>query len=231
MEITAEERIQLVREKMGIKDDAVDTGDLSISTKNDLMNDRFFHLDFDEKQFLKKLNASSDMVVEIDFRMIQERPDGVDIFIGEEMKPLTFDYVINTIPRNAFEIMHSSGLPQSIGFASMPVSFVTTKDHAIEELAHIRDHMLYAFGGCNWKRIICKRGVSSIEYNNTVTDEIIKHDFRRIKDYQINTIPYARIISRETPDTDRIIHVGRFAEWNHRVSTEHVINKLIMLNI
>jgi hypothetical protein len=222
-EVTDEQRIQIITEKMG--DLGINTGDISLSTKIEV-NEEFRMLEFDENEFVLQMTEQS-TILQLDFKQIQETANGVDIILDDGSR-ITFDRLVNTIPQNAFANYVNRHMGYD-NYKAMPVTFVNCKN----PLLSVRDksYMVYTFNGMRWKRILCKNNIAAIEYNtDNIDDAMIQKDFPGLIDYKIQTIPYGRIMSQKVYDSKRIIHLGRFAEWNHRISTEHVINKICTLN-
>jgi hypothetical protein len=227
-EISEADRMTIIREKMGKLGPSGD-GDISISTKVNL-GDEFRHLVFNADELKNNLRSSAIENV-LDFTKITEHDRGVDIEFHDPENVITFDGVINTIPRYAFDEL--AGHRKSI-YAHEPVTFVNTKNPFKSILDP--DYMVYTFNKAVFKRVLCKNGQAAIEYNASVDElpmviESLAIDFPDVVDYTTVTIPYGRIISQKFEDTPRIIHVGRFAEWNHIISMEHVINKICLLNL
>ena len=64
-----------------------------------------------------------------------------------------------------------------------------------------------------------------------IAEDLVRLDFPAISEYRIVKLPYGRIVSNPVIDSSRIISVGRFSQWDHRITMEHVISKLIKLEL
>ena len=206
-------RFQIAKEKMG---DTSKPIVLSTMTED---KPSFTNLLFNEQLLKKELLRNTDSV-EIFPDHIIEKEDCVVLYFDDKF--IKVDYLINTIPQPFFNpLLHDNHKE----FKYNPLVFVT---HKVEDL--IEDKMVYSYNNCFWKRIFVKNGIECIEFNQEDWDEgKFKKEFHFINEYKITTVPYGRIQSVDVPDTKRIIHIGRFAQWQHSITTEHVINKLINL--
>ena len=212
-------RYQIAKEKMG------DTSKPIVLSTMTEAKPIFTNLLFDENAFKKELLRNTDCV-ELFPDSIIEQEDGVLLYFDDEY--IKFDYLINTIPQPFFNpLLHNPFHESNYQFKYNPLIFVT---HRVG--SGIEDQMIYAYNNCFWKRIFIKNSIGCIEFNKEDWDEDrFKQEFSHIDKYQVIEIPYGRISSENVPDTKRIKHIGRFAQWNHEITTEHAINKLIKLNI
>lgn len=221
---TDEIKIQISKEKMGMFKDAKD---ITLSTMTD-EKPEFRNLFFNEDKF-KSILKSYTNVSELYPVRITEYENFIRLHLDEKDESIYIDteYLVNTIPMTFFkDLLHSDTYDiynrryeyESIVF----VSFNTNEP----------DAMIYTYNNCFYKRVFFKNGRGCIEIDSIDWDENkFKELFPHIKNYKVTTIPYGRIRTLKVPDTLRIKHVGRFAQWDHSITTEHVINKLINLNL
>ena len=206
-------RTQIAREKMGNLNKPV-----VLSTMTD-KKPQFKNLLFDETALQIKLLSNTD-VITLYPEKIEEHEDHVRLFFDDD-EYIDFKYLINTIPQPFFSKLINSEEEYQFN----PLVFVTTR-------CNEEDSMIYSFNNCIWKRKFVKNKNLCIEFNKEdFNEDTFKHMFPEIKDYIINEVPYGRISSKEVPDTKRIKHIGRFAQWDHSITTEHAISKLINLNL
>jgi len=217
-EVTDAIRFQIAKEKMG------DTSKPIVLSTMTETKPKFTNLLFDERLLKKELLRNTDSV-EIFPDLVIEKEDGVVLYFDDKF--IKVDYLINTIPQPFFNpLLHNPFHENDYEFKYQPLVFVTHKVDTV-----INDKMVYSYNNCFWKRIFVKNGIECIEFNQEDWDEEkFKLEFQYVKDYKVTVIPYGRISSVDVPDTKRIIHIGRFAQWQHSITTEHVINKLINLN-
>jgi len=205
-------RYQIAREKMG------DTSKpIVLSTMTDL-KPKFENLLFDENQLKKRLQESSD-VIDIFPNYIEEFRDYVRIHFNTGY--FDVEYLINTIPQPFFAPLISEPIDE---YKYRPLIFVTLKTDE-------DDYMTYSYYDCMWKRIFVKNKLKCIEFEEyDWNEEKFNIEFPEYTNYQITTIPYGRISSKEVSDSSRIKHIGRFAQWDHSITTEHIIHKILNLN-
>lgn len=217
--VTDEIRRQIAREKMG---DA--TKPIVLSTMTDI-KPSFTNLIFDQNELKNELLLNTN-IAEIFPTTIHETKD--EIILQFDDKQLSFDYLINTIPQPFFNpLLHNPCHESNYEFKYNPLVFVTNTNKSLDD-----DMMTYSYNNCFWKRIFVKNGIECIEFNEEDWDEErFKEQFPRITSYNVVKVPYGRIKSVHIPDTKRIKHIGRFAQWNHSITTEHSINKLLNLNL
>lgn len=216
-EVTDEIRYQIAREKMGDISKPIVLSAMTESKPN------FTNLLFDERLLKKELLRNTDCV-ELFPDSIIEQDDCVLLYFDNDY--IKVDYLINTIPQPFFNSLLSNEL-HSRSYQFNPLIFVT---HKVDD--SIEDKMIYSYNNCFWKRIFVKNSIECIEFNKEDWDEQkFKSEFHYITEYKVTEIPYGRISSVDVPDTKRIKHIGRFAQWQHSITTEHVINKLINLNV
>lgn len=211
--VTLQIRETIGREKMGDSSTPVVLSTMQTDT------DEFVNLFFDESDFKKQLLSTSE-TIELYPTSIVEYDDFVRIFFGSVF--FDVEYLINTIPQPFFcpLVDSDSGI-----YKYKPLVFVTTQ--STEE-----ECMIYSYNNCFWKRQFIKSGIKCIEFDKEDWDEQrFKLYFPEIKKYKVTEMPYGRIKSIDVKDTNRIKHVGRFAQWQHSITTEHVINKLLKLNL
>lgn len=214
-EATDDIRLKIAKEKMG---DTTKEIVLSDMNKNEQI---FRNLIFDENK-LKRILINETDVIELFPTCIQEFKDYVRVFFENEY--VDFEYLINTIPQTFFNPLLYN--PYDLKFNYKSLTFAS----------HEFDHgntMIYSYNQCFWKRVFIKNGLKTIEFETSDWNEsIFKHMFNlEGKSYQKVEVPYGRIESVEVPDTKRIINIGRFAQWKHELTTEHIIRKTINLNL
>lgn len=218
---TDEIKIQIAREKMGIFNNAQDVV-LSTMTNE---KPEFRNLFFNEDKF-KSILKSYTPVTELFPTRIIEFKDFVRLYFDESDESLFIDteYLVNTIPMTFFKDLTTNSI-YNRKYEYNPVVFVSY--HTDEP-----DSMTYTYNNCFYKRIFNKNGYGCIEIDEVDWNEAkFKQVFPHITNSRVTIIPYGRIRTQEIPDTNRIKHVGRFAQWDHSITTEHVINKLINLNL
>lgn len=182
----------------------------------------FVNLQFDRRILKDALLASSDQVVLFP-TMITEYDDRVRVWIDHEC--IDFEYLINTIPQPFFQKIFSSEIPQQ-EFKYSSITFVTSKCDVFSS------SMMYSYNGCPWKRVFIIDGTQCIEFDtNDFSADVLHQNFPLLKNYSVVHLPYGRIKSDPIKDTNRIKHIGRFAQWDHRITTEHTIRKLLNLNL
>lgn len=215
---TDEIRLQIAKEKMG---DTKSPIILSTMTKE---KPEFRNLFFNENKLKSKLIHQTE-AIELFPTAIVEGKFGVRLYFDKEfIEYADFEYIINTIPQPFFAPLVNEFSDPRV-YKYNPLVFVT---HNTTE----GESMTYSYNNCFWKRIFIKNNIECIEFNKEDWDEAkFNKEFPWVKDYQVTEIPYGRISSVEVPDTKRIINIGRFAQWQHSITTEHVINKLINLNL
>lgn len=205
-------RLQIAKEKMGDT-----TKPIVLSTMTD-QKPEFRNLFFNEDRFKHMLTRSTDSL-EIYPTYIEEFDDFVRIYFNEEF--VDVEYLINTIPQPFFAPLIGENPNR---YKYQPLVFASKKTN--EDIS-----MTYSYNHCFWKRVFVKNGVRCIEFDQKDWDPAkFIEVFPDMKDAAIQAVPYGRISSIEVHDTERIKHVGRFAQWQHDLTTEHIINKLINLN-
>lgn len=211
---TDEIRLQIAKEKMG------DTSKEIVLSDMNPDDQKFTNLFFDEGRLKHILEKETD-VVELFPTHIHEFDDYVRVFFDEYY--VDFEYLINTIPQPFFNPLLYN--PLKVDFKCKALTFVTS--HAIEP-----NQMIYSYNDCFWKRMFIKNSTLCIEFDSLDWNENVFNElFPKITDYKITQIPYGRIETQKIPDTKRIINIGRFAQWNHSLTTEHIVNKIINLNV
>jgi hypothetical protein len=206
-------RIQIAKEKMGNTNKPII---LSTMTED---KPEFRNLIFDESK-LKRHLLHKNETIELYPTAIVEHEDFVRLWFEDNLL-LDVEYLINTIPQPFFGPL----VEDDTLYEYKPLVFVSFKTN--EE-----DYMTYSYNNCFWKRIFVKRGNKCIEFDEKDWDENrFKMYFPDVIDYTVTKIPYGRISSVIINDTKRIKHVGRFAQWQHDITNEHIIHKLINLNL
>lgn len=202
------------REKMGDSTKTNQISGMSI-TQSDFRN-----LLFDEKEFISLLTYQSESLAMFPDKIV-EYSDFVRVQFGN-FGYADFEYVINTIPQPFFSNLISDN---STRFNYQPLIFITVKTEQ-------PDMMMYSYNGGFWKRQFIKGGSHCFEFEKDQWDEgLFDFLYPTLGEKKITEILYGRIKSVEVHDTPRIKHIGRFAQWNHSITTEHSVNKLINLNL
>lgn len=206
-------RYQIAREKMG------DTSKpIVLSTMTDL-KPSFQNLLFNEQLLKRKLEESSD-VVDIFPDSIEEFSDFVRIHFPDGH--FDVEYLINTIPQPFFSPLIGDS-PYEYKYRSLVFATLDTDED---------DYMTYSYYDCMWKRIFVKNRQKCIEFEeHDWNEERFNSEFPEYTNYTITKIPYGRISSTEVTDSPRIKHIGRFAQWDHAITTEHIIHKILNLNL
>ena len=212
----------IAREKMGDTSKGVTLSGMTDS------NPKFTNLIFDETKLKKELLDRSESI-EVFPTSIVEYNDFVRLYFGDEDIYFDVEYLINTIPQPFFSELNweTKGHQNHIvKYEFRPLVFVTHK-------TDFDDKMIYSYNNCFWKRIFVKNNVECIEFAEEDWDAIrFRNDFKYItNEYNVIKVPYGRISSVNVQDSPRIFNIGRFAQWKHSITTEHVINKLINLNV
>lgn len=206
-------RYQIAREKMG------DTSKpIILSTMTDL-KPKFQNLLFNEGHLKRHLQDSCD-VIDLFPSAIEEFDDFVRIHFPKGY--FDAEYLINTIPQPFFASLIGKSSDE---YKYRPLVFVTL-------FADEDDYMTYSYYDCMWKRIFVKNRQKCIEFDEVDwNEERFNTEFPEYTNYTITRIPYGRISSTEVIDSPRIKHIGRFAQWDHAITTEHIIHKILNLNI
>ncbi len=175
------------------------------------------------KEYISKLTYQAEALSIFPYKVV-EYPDFVRLFFND-LEYVDFEYLINTIPQPFFDPLLNPNYQKQ--FVYRPLIFITAPCIA-------PDSMTYSYNNCPWKRQFVKNYILCIEFNKEdFSLDILFKEFPELKhvEYKLIEIPYGRIKSQEVKDTPRIKHIGRFAQWNHSITTEHSINKLINLNL
>jgi len=139
-----------------------------------------------------------------------------------------FDWLVSTIAAPYFW----KGWDQSLfslpekKFKHLPITNVIVKECPYE--FDNRYEMIYYDSHCSWSRV-AKHGLG---YTLEFTGEISKEDFQMLyPEYTVLdhfVVPMGRIFSVENiSPRNNIIFSGRFAQWQHHITTEYVINQSI----
>jgi hypothetical protein len=225
--ITGEQREYLIRRKMGDSNFKIKDSSISTTKAND---DKLFVLNYDDIEFEKTLFRNIN-IIEWPFTRVQEYENFVRIH-GTEDLYVDYDYVINTIPQNFFQDYHGNIDAYNYkNYVAKPITFVSGDNIEFSVISE-NDFMVYGLNGCGFERIFCNNKKLIVEYNgDNIPDEEIKSDFVNIKNIRKTVLPYGRIVTQEVKDSKRIINVGRFAQWDHSITLEHSIQKLLSLDL
>lgn len=205
-------------EKMG----SLYKGQDAIISNINFQDQKFRNLIFDEYELTKNL-MKSHYTLDIYPTRIIENEEGVALYFGNDVYHV--DYVINTIPQIYFsKLLSDKDVTDLYKYRSLTM---------LSKKVDYPDSMTYSYNSCVWKRQFVKNNIMCTEYD-TEEYEALDDDrkFELDLEYETKTvIPYGRILSNPVQDTKRIFHVGRFAQWDHRITTEHCIQKLLKIEI
>lgn len=201
-----------------------DTRELSMSKigGNNYMNT----LNVDLPEIIRRISADSNVenafVTKIDKDTITVKDQKTGI---EEVRP--YDVVVSTMAAPLF--WKSYGDENRYTFKSMPITNVIVDVPPIEvdELYE----MVYYTGDLPFSRISHIGNKYAIEFTGVITQNEFEKMYPNSKVLDYFVVKYGRIWENEnTPPTDNIVFSGRFAQWKHKIVTEHIISQSINYN-
>jgi len=141
-----------------------------------------------------------------------------------------YDKIISTMPAPIFweawgigHNMNESGVNTQDQFNSLAITFVTMKRKPDEFDGDYE--MIYYDRSLPFTRISHIDNKYCIEFTGIMPRETFEKMFPElapgISDYWV--LPHGRIRSKKTVAPKNVIFSGRFAEWQHNITTEHVI--------
>jgi len=134
-----------------------------------------------------------------------------------------FDHIISTIPAPFFWRAWLAGHPAYPidKFESLPVTFVITKKKP--DFFDDRFEMCYYDGSTTFTRVSNLENKYCIEFTGNLSKEEFQSMFPEYPVRDIWTLPQGRIRSLPTLPPKGITFSGRFAEWQHSITTEAVV--------
>lgn len=145
-----------------------------------------------------------------------------------------YDILISTIPAPFFWKAWNKMNPNnqvSMQTDSIPITMITVNERP-EQYEGTYEMIYYDFT-VPFTRIRDNRnGTWTIEFTGIINKEEFEKLFSKLPVQSHTIIPQGRIFSNNQnyPPTNRIAFSGRFAQWNHAITTEHVINQCLNFN-
>lgn len=140
-----------------------------------------------------------------------------------------FEHVVSTMPAHLFWRAWQAGHPGTADerFDGHPLTFATMR-HTPKEFDGNYE-MVYYDDTVPFTRISKVNNICCLEFTGAMTREEFNETCpdlaQRVSDFW--TLPQGRISSRFTQPPANITFSGRFAEWNHEITTEHVVQQAI----
>lgn len=141
-----------------------------------------------------------------------------------------YDQIISTIPAPVFWRAWKNGHPEmgDFHFNSLPITFVTMKKRP-KEFDGDYEMIYYSGEEVPFTRISHLANKYCIEFTGEMPREVFEKMFpelaQGISDYWV--LPQGRIKSQFTMPPANVIFSGRFAQWQHEITTEHVIQAAV----
>lgn len=147
-----------------------------------------------------------------------------------------YDKLVSTIPANIFwrnyhpatlfnDAVSNSSIRRKIdSFNWLPITNVIVKQQPL--MFNDTYEMIYYGFNHFFSRISHISETYTLEFTGEMTAKQFEDLFPQYRIEDIFTVPQGRILSLENPPpTNRIIFSGRFAQWNHTITTEHVLHQ------
>lgn len=186
-------------------------------------------IDVDHGQILYKLNSRCDITHGV-VGCITDTHIGFTDSLNSENTDYVYkkyDEIVSTIPAPAFWRAWQKGHPDEEidvdKFRSLPITFVTMKRKPEEFDGDYE--MVYYDHNLPFTRISHIDNKYCIEFTGDMPRSVFEKMFPElalgISDYW--QLPQGRIRSIKTTPPEKVIFSGRFSEWQHSITTEHVI--------
>lgn len=134
-----------------------------------------------------------------------------------------YDTLVSTIPAPQFYRAYQ-GKVESPSFDSVPITFVTVQKKPAEFDGDYE--MVYYDDSVPFTRISHLHGKYCIEFTGELSEEKFREMYPGVRIFDMWTLKGGRIVSQKlTPPQENIIFSGRFAQWDHKITTEHVIKQ------
>lgn len=138
-----------------------------------------------------------------------------------------YDKLISTMPANIFYRIYNGRYKLSPDFFRGIGTTMVIADRFPDSTYDSYDQVYNSDYKTKYNRIMKSNGNYYYEFTGRITPEEIKQLMPKnvsIIDFSIQ--PLTRVISNSVADYEKIKFLGRFAEWNHRIKTEHVLEKV-----
>jgi hypothetical protein len=132
--------------------------------------------------------------------------------------------LVSTIPASHF--WKAWQLPEKdLNFEALPITFVVTK---YKPDIYSGDYeMIYCDDTVPPTRMSYLHNKYCLEFTGVITREEFSELYPKLRVWDLWTLPQGRIKSQLTMPPERITFSGRFAQWQHHITTEHVVDQAL----
>lgn len=182
-------------------------------------------LDVDLVKVIEELNKRCDIqpgfVTRITDTGVMVKQD----FKDKAFEIIRYDKLVSTIAAPFFW----QGYGQEKEFGHMPITNVITS----VKPKHFDDRyeMIYYDDSVPFTRASFLDGKYALEFSGVITEDEFKELFPELPIEEYFVVKQGRIFKSEDnlPPQDNILFLGRFAEWEHCITTEHVVQKTLRM--
>ena len=182
-------------------------------------------LDVDLVKVIERLNEICDIergfVVDITSNSVGVKTS----FDDDKAREIPYTKLVSTIAAPFFW----KGYGQEKEFGSMPITNVITSVRP--KNFDDRYEMIYYDDTVPYSRASYLEGKYALEFSGVITEDEFKELFPELPIEEIFVVKQGRIFKNgeNIPPQDNILFLGRFAEWEHGITTEHVVQKTMRL--
>lgn len=227
--IDSEMNTLLIQKKMTEWDKEIDTSfkpDSSKLSMGDFESTNYMNtLDVDLIQVIEKLNEHATIehgfVTKITPHYIVVKDD----FKDEASRSMPYSKLVSTIAAPLFW----KGYGEEKELGHMPITNIITS----VKPAHFDDRyeMIYYDDSVPYSRASYLDGKYALEFSGIITEEQFSELFPDLPIEEYFVVKQGRIFKKgkNLPPRSNIMFLGRFAEWEHGITTEHVIQKTLRM--
>jgi hypothetical protein len=182
-------------------------------------------LDVDLIQVIEKLREFSTVEHGFVTKITDHHIFVKDKMEDEETQALGYDKLVSTIAAPFFWM----GYGEDKEFGHMPITNVITSVRP--EHFDDRYEMIYYDDSVPYSRASFLDGKYALEFSGTITEEQFTELFPDLPIEEFFVVKQGRIFKKgeNLPPKDNIMFLGRFAEWEHGITTEHVVQKTLKM--
>lgn len=138
-----------------------------------------------------------------------------------------YNQLVSTIPAPVFWRAWNAGhsVTDTPQFESLPITFVTTKIRPEEFDGDYE--MIYYDESVPFCRASRHNHTYCLEFTGNISREVFESMYPEIRVRDWWQLPSGRIKSQQNLPPENVIFSGRFSQWDHSVTTEHVIRQAL----
>lgn len=227
--IDSEMNTLLIQKKMSAWDEPIDKTFQPDSAKlsmGDFESTNYMNtLDVDLVKVIEELNNHCDIERGFVTKITPTHLEIKNNFEQAEGTLLPYSKLVSTIAAPFFW----KGYGEEKEFGHMPITNVITSVRP--EHFDDRYEMIYYDDSLPYSRASYLGGKYALEFSGVITEEEFTKLFPDLPIEEFFVVKQGRIFKtgENTPPQDNILFLGRFAEWEHGITTEHVVQKTLRL--